>query len=195
MRCNGPVLASKRLKAGLTQEELAEKAGLKLRTITKAEASDTMGPATIHKIVTALCACGEDVNFDALVIGNNEIVSGFLSLYLTGRSSVDGLAHGVICRLLGPAAELGISHQTLAFSVFRTQLLTRFERIDDGAFAPVVAANEQQNEILVYGMDRLRNRASGDEITVPIMFRLATSNGEITEIDILFSKKSRREIF
>ena len=84
---NGQRLQTLRQSAGLTQEELAEKAGYSDRLIRKAEASGPLRKSTIADLAEALSTTLQKVTFDDLVFSRDLIARDIAAFILNGSLS------------------------------------------------------------------------------------------------------------
>lgn len=81
IRCNGEALKLARLRRGWTQPELAQVAGLSIRALAKAEASETVHPDTIEYLAAALATAEHPVFPEDLTASPREIARMIMQAY------------------------------------------------------------------------------------------------------------------
>jgi transcriptional regulator with XRE-family HTH domain len=106
---NGQRLQTLRQSAGLTQEELAEKAGYSDRLIRKAEASGPLRKSTIADLADALSTTAQKVTSDDLVFSHELIARDIAAFILNGSLSPPD----VLSDLLHPRFVLRVAGQDL----------------------------------------------------------------------------------
>lgn len=95
----GAVLRQHRLRAGLTQEELAERAGISVRGLRKLECGRTTAPRpdTVRLLAGALQSLGRAGRCVVVVVDDDELFAPTLGLWLEsrlgGRFTVAGSTH------------------------------------------------------------------------------------------------------
>jgi len=134
---NGQRLQTLRQSAGLTQEELAEKAGYSDRLIRKAEASGPLRKSTIADLADALSTTAQKVTSDDLVF-SRELIAGDIAAFILNGSlsppdALSDLLHpGFVLRVAGQDLGIpfaGVIKGARACESFRDQLNAAFSLV------------------------------------------------------------------
>ena len=135
---NGRKLQTLRLSVGMTQEELAEKAGYSDRLVRKAEASSPLRKSSIANLAEALSSPEQKVRVDDLIFSHETISTDMTAFLLHGPVVSAAGFEDLIdpCFTIHVAGQelnipfAGVHNGPAACETFRDQLKRSFEEIE-----------------------------------------------------------------
>jgi transcriptional regulator with XRE-family HTH domain len=193
---NGQRLQTLRQSAGMTQEELAQKAGYSDRLVRKAEASSPLRRSTVADLADALCTATQKVTADDLAFSREQISTDVAAFLLHGpRGSGVVLADLIHPRLALTVAgyELNIpfagTHSgPAACESFRTLFLASFVNIEYRPEQTQCFANELGTCVQAITLLESSSKSPANASTMEIWWFLKTrfDTSQLISIELLY---------
>lgn len=190
---NTVLLKSMRGRLGWTQESLAEKAGLSVRVVAKAEAGGAVLPRTANALAQAFHECGEAINFLPPEDDPLKIVDDVLRHYRLSNSSPDAavtmlLSDDLVTTVVGDRDMIPFAGSYRGVRGFYNfwerffSLLSR-RRGDLGENHQALASGQQ---VVLWGYESLQ--VIGGPPTLPLLMLVSArvERGKLVRLDIHF---------